>query len=185
MFNEQDLNLIFRALNFAADKHRNQRRKGREMPPYINHLIHVANLLWDVGSVRDVPTLTAAILHDTLEDTNTTEAELQAQFGAEVLSLVQEVTDDKSLPKATRKQLQIEHALHISPKAKLIKLADKIDNVTDVTHDPPADWPHARLVAYLDWSEQVVAGLRGANAGLEARYDAVLREARHILNKRP
>mgnify|MGYP000021979148 CR=1 FL=1 len=178
MFNEQDLTMFFRALNFAADKHRDQRRKGRDMPPYVNHLIHVANLLWNVGNVRDMPTLIAAILHDTLEDTDTTDDEVRTQFGAEVLALVQEVTDDKSLPKATRKQLQIEHAPHISTKAKLIKLADKIDNVTDVTREPPADWPYARLVAYLDWSEQVVDGLRGVNAALEAYYDDVLRQGR-------
>jgi guanosine-3',5'-bis(diphosphate) 3'-pyrophosphohydrolase len=183
MFSEQDLGAILNALNFAAEKHRDQRRKNRETPPYINHLIHVVNYLWDVGAVRDVPTLVAAALHDTIEDTDTTTRELESRFGVKVLALVLEVTDDKSLPKDVRKQKQIEHAPHLSAKAKCIKLADKIDNVTDVSQSPPEDWSHERLVAYVDWSEQVVAGLRGANAGLEAYYDTVLQKARRILAK--
>lgn len=181
IFREDDLEGVFRALHFAAEKHQDQRRKGTAAPPYINHPIHVANILWEAGGVRDMPTLIAAILHDTLEDTDATPAELERLFGAEVRALVQEVTDDKSLPKDVRKQLQIEHAPHLSPKAKLIKLADKIDNVTDVIHHPPADWPHARLVAYVNWAEAVVAGLGRINSGLEAQYQATLKEARRVL----
>jgi guanosine-3',5'-bis(diphosphate) 3'-pyrophosphohydrolase len=181
MFSEQDFGMFMRALRFAADKHQDQRRKGRGQLPYVNHPIRVTDILWRVGGVRDVPTLLGALLHDTLEDTDTTADELEALFGAEVLSIVQEVTDDKTLPKARRKQLQIEHAPHLSNEARQIKLADKIDNVYDVSHDPPEGWPHERQVAYLDWSEAVVAGLRGANAALEARFDAVLHEAREIL----
>lgn len=180
-FDDHNIDQLLLALMFATRKHQNQRRKGRDKLPYVNHPIRVTDALWRVGGVRDVPTLLAALLHDTLEDTETTPDELEALFGAEVLSIVQEVTDDKSLSKATRKQLQIEHAPHISPKAKLIKLVDKIDNVTDVSHDPPPNWSHERRVAYLDWAEAVVAGLRGVNAALEARFDAVVREAREIL----
>ncbi|HNT75706.1 MAG TPA: HD domain-containing protein [Anaerolineae bacterium] len=181
VFDEDDLGTLLHALHFAAEKHQNQRRKGANAPPYINHLIHVATILWQSGGVRDIPTLIAAVLHDILEDTPTTSAELEKHFGAEVMGLVQEVTDDKSLPKEVRKQLQIDHAPHLSPKAKLIKLADKIDNVTDVIHNPPADWPHARLVAYVNWAEAVVAGLGRVNPGLEARYKATLKEARRVL----
>jgi (p)ppGpp synthase/HD superfamily hydrolase len=181
MFSEQDLGMFMRALRFAADKHQNQRRKGREHQPYINHPIRVTEVLWRVGAVRDVPTLLAALLHDTLEDTDTTAGEIEALFGAKVLSFVQEVTDDKTLPKARRKQLQIEHAPHLSAGARLIKLADKIDNVYDISHDPPEGWPHERQVAYLDWAEAVVAGLRGVNVALEAHFDVVLREAREII----
>ncbi len=180
-FNEQDIDAILQAINFAADKHKYQKRKNRDHPPYINHLIHVVHILWDTGKVRDMPTLVAAALHDTLEDTKTTEEELASHFGEDVLGLVQEVTDDKSLPKATRKQLQIEHAPDISPRAKHIKLADKIDNVRDVSHNPPSDWSPERLIAYLDWSEQVIAGVRGTNAALEAYYDQVLNKARTTL----
>jgi guanosine-3',5'-bis(diphosphate) 3'-pyrophosphohydrolase len=181
MFSEQDFDIFMRALSFAADKHQHQRRKGRDQLPYVNHPIRVADILWRVGAVRDMPTLVAAILHDTIEDTETSAEELEALFGAEVLALVQEVTDDKSLPKATRKQLQIEHAPHLSAKAKLIKLADKINNVYDVSHDPPDDWSSKRRMEYLDWAEAVVAGLRGINASLEAHFDAILCEGRGIL----
>ncbi|MBN1876556.1 MAG: bifunctional (p)ppGpp synthetase/guanosine-3',5'-bis(diphosphate) 3'-pyrophosphohydrolase [Anaerolineae bacterium] len=180
-FTEQDLETILHALNFAAEKHQDQRRKNRTTPPYINHPIHVVNILWDIGGVRHIPTLVAAALHDTLEDTDTTTEVLAAHFGVEVLALVQEVTDDKSLPKATRKQLQIEHAPYLSFEAKHIKLADKIDNVRDVGHNPPVNWTYQRLIAYLDWSEAVVAGLRGTNEKLEVYYDEVLREARQLL----
>jgi guanosine-3',5'-bis(diphosphate) 3'-pyrophosphohydrolase len=178
IFNETDINLIFQAINFAAHKHQHQRRKNRQATPYINHPLAVMETLWRVGQVRHIPTLAAAVLHDTIEDTNTTPAEIEALFGSEVLALVQEVSDDKSLAKETRKQLQIEHAPHISLAAKEIKLADKILNVYDVTYNPPATWPQERIRAYLDWTEKVVGGLRGANSALEAEYDRTLALAR-------
>ncbi|HOT91803.1 MAG TPA: HD domain-containing protein [Anaerolineae bacterium] len=181
MLTDQDFGIFLRALSFAADKHQHQRRKGIAQLPYINHPIRVVEILWDVGGVRDMPTLIAALLHDTLEDTATTADELETLFGAEVLALVQEVTDDKSLPKERRKQLQIEHAPHLPHKAQLIKLADKIANVYDISHDSPEGWTHERLLDYLDWAEAVVAGLRGVNAALEAHFDAVLCEARSML----
>jgi len=184
MFSEQDFGMFVRALRFAADKHQNQRRKGHDQLPYVNHLIRVTDLLWRVGEVRDVPTLVAALLHDTLEDTDTTAGELETLFGAEALAIVQEVTDDKTLPKATRKQLQIEHAPHLSTAARLIKLADKIDNVYDVNHNSPEGWSHERQIAYLDWAEAVVAGLRGVNGSLDSHFDAVLYESRELLLKK-
>lgn len=173
---------ILSALKFAAGKHRNQRRKDKEHSPYINHPIDVAECLWRIGEVRELAVLMAAVLHDTVEDTDTTFEELEGLFGREVSALVKEVTDDKSLPKATRKKLQIEHAPHISSGAKAIKLADKISNVTDIGRSPPADWSMDRLVEYLDWTEKVVTGLRGVNAGLERRYDEALKEARQRLS---
>ena len=114
----------------------------------------------------------AAVLHDTLEDTETTHAELVARFGDEVASIVAEVTDDKSLPKAERKRLQIEHAASISERARLVKLADKICNLRDLTSSPPADWTLARKQEYFDWAERVVDQLRGTHARLEALFDA-------------
>ncbi len=184
MFSEQDFGMFVRALTFAADKHQNQRRKGHDRLPYVNHLIRVTDLLWREGEVRDVPTLVAALLHDTLEDTDATADELETLFGAAVLAIVREVTDDKMLPKATRKQLQIEHAPHLSTAARLIKLADKIDNVYDVSHNSPEGWSHERQIAYLDWAEAVVAGLRGVNRALESHFDAVLCESRELLLKK-
>lgn len=177
-FAEQDLALILQAFEFAAERHRNQRRKDHEATPYINHPIGVAEVLWRVGGVRDVPTLVAAILHDTIEDTGAKPEKIAALFGEDVLALVQEVSDDKSLPKAVRKQLQIEHAPHISGPAKLIKLADKIHNVYSIGHSPPKDWPAERLADYLDWAESVVNGLRGASADLERHFDETLAQAR-------
>jgi (p)ppGpp synthase/HD superfamily hydrolase len=173
---------FLRAVTFAARKHQDQRRKGRRRLPYINHPLRVAEILWEVGGVRDPEILMAAVLHDTLEDTETTPVELGHAFGARVLSLVQEVTDDKSLPKAVRKQLQIDHTRHLSCGAKMIKLADKIHNVYELTHEPPADWPRARVIDYVDWAGRVVAGLRGANAALEAAYDEVADQARRTLS---
>ncbi|MCB0163794.1 MAG: bifunctional (p)ppGpp synthetase/guanosine-3',5'-bis(diphosphate) 3'-pyrophosphohydrolase [Anaerolineae bacterium] len=177
-FSETDLSLIFEATHFAAEKHQNQRRRNKEASPYINHPIAVAEILWRVGQVRDIPVLVAAILHDTIEDTDTTPEEIEKLFGPEVLTLVQEVTDDKSKPKQERKRLQIENAPHASPGAKLIKLGDKISNIHDITISPPATWSLERKLNYLDWTEKVIAGVRGTNAALEACYDQLLQESR-------
>ncbi len=171
------------ALRLAAEKHRSQRRKGVDASPYINHVIEVAELLARVGGVRDVELLTAAILHDTIEDTETTPAELEAAFGPRVRGLVAEVTDDKSLPKAERKQLQREHAPHLSRDAKQLKLADKISNVREVGASPPDGWSHERRREYIAWARSVVAGCRGANAELEHHFDRVAAEAEAALTR--
>ena len=163
--------MVFHALAFAAAKHRDQRRKDVEASPYINHPIALANLLVNVGKVDDPVTLCAAILHDTIEDTNTTEAELSAEFGDEICKVVLEVTDDKSLPSKARKAAQVAHAPHVSERAKLVKLADKISNLTDLAESPPANWTQERRQAYFAWAKDVIAGVRGINAGLEERFD--------------
>ena len=178
---DESMGLIFRALRFSADKHSNQRRKDAKASPYINHPIQVAEILWRVGDVRDVSLLVASLLHDTIEDTATTPEEIRAEFGEEVLALVLEVTDDKRLPKATRKQLQVEHAPHKSQNAKLLKLADKISNVQDIVTSPPRDWSLQRKQEYLLWTEQVVAGLRGVNEKLERHYDEILSRGKQSL----
>ena len=173
--------IILKALRFAAEKHNDQRRKDAKASPYINHPIQVAETLWSVGDVRDINLLAAAILHDTIEDTATTPDEIRMKFGEDVLALVLEVTDDKSLPKQTRKQLQIEHAPHKSERAKLLKLSDKINNVYDIVQSPPSSWNLERKQEYLLWTEKVVAGLRGVNQKLEARFDALLADGKHSL----
>lgn len=132
--------------------------------------------------VDDLVALQAALLHDTIEDTETTADELSRQFGPEVRAVVQEVSDDKSLPKERRKQLQIEHAPSLSVRAKLLKIGDKICNVLDVANNPPAGWSLARRREYLDWTEAVVEGCRGVNRGLEACYDQALAEARTAID---
>lgn len=174
-----DLGLIIAALSFASDKHRQQRRKD-QATPYINHPIEVMRLLHEVGGIADSATLAAALLHDTVEDTDTTRDCLFDLFGEEVAALVMECTDDKTLAKEIRKQKQIEHAPKISTKAKLIKLADKISNVRDIGQSPPPDWSQDRQIAYIEWGKKVVEGLRGNNHALEMLYDHTAAEA---LNK--
>jgi guanosine-3',5'-bis(diphosphate) 3'-pyrophosphohydrolase len=175
---------LLAALHFAADKHRDQRRKGECASPYINHPIEVAELLVRVGGATDIALLQAAILHDTLEDTETTAEELQKLFGSAVRRLVEEVSDDKSLPKEQRKRLQVEHAATLSREARQIKLADKICNLRDLTKRPPANWSTERRLAYLEWSEQVVAGCRGVNPRLEREFDEAYTEGRARLRGR-
>ena len=173
-----NLNKLLEAASFAAKKHRSQKRKGSDAEPYINHPLEVANLLANVGRVADYDILIAAILHDTIEDTETTPEELTGRFGEKVCRYVLEVTDDKSLEKQVRKQLQIEHAPHLSEGAKVIKLGDKISNITDVTNNPPDDWSPERRLEYIIWGERVVAGLRGVNAELEKYFDELTQIAR-------
>jgi guanosine-3',5'-bis(diphosphate) 3'-pyrophosphohydrolase len=166
-----DLALVLRALHFAADKHRAQRRKDVAASPYINHPIALAETLVTVGGVRDAVTLAAAILHDTIEDTETTGEEIESLFGAEIRAVVEEVTDDTTLPAEARKRMQVERASRKSPRARLVKLADKICNVRDLVEAPPADWSVERKRRYVEWARAVIAELRGSNPALEARFD--------------
>lgn len=176
-----ELQQFLLAAAFAARKHQHQRRKDAEASPYINHPLEVAAILAAEGGVTDPLTLTAAALHDTLEDTETTPDELAAVFGAAIRDLVLEVTDDKRLPQAERKARQAATAAHLSHQAKLIRIADKIANVRDVTHHPPTKWDLKRRREYLDWTETVVAGCRGVSPSLEACYERTLQEGRTIL----
>jgi guanosine-3',5'-bis(diphosphate) 3'-pyrophosphohydrolase len=168
---------LLHAAEFAAIRHRDQRRKDEAASPYINHPLAVAAVLARHG-VDDAVTLMAAVLHDTIEDTETTEADLRSEFGDEVTDVVLEVTDDKSLPKHRRKTLQVEHAPDMTDRAKLVKISDKICNVIDVGQNPPPSWNRERREGYLDWTEDVVAGCRGVHAALEEHYDEILRAER-------
>jgi len=184
MVRTNELTRLLGAICFAAEKHRTQRRKDVDASPYINHPIEVARILADEGGVTALEHLQAALLHDTIEDTSTTGDELESRFGPWVRALVEEVTDDKSLPKAERKRLQIEHAPSLSAAARELKLADKICNVADLGRSVPKDWPLERCVDYLEWAEKVVAGCRGVNARLEACFDETVRESRRLLLNR-
>ena len=167
--------LLVDAVAFAAYKHQRQRRKDAEASPYINHPIALARVLSVEGGVSDTTLLAAAVLHDTLEDTETTFEELKERFGAAVAAVVLEVTDDKSLPKKERKRLQIQHAARISRRAKLVKLADKICNVRDVAASPPRTWPLRRRRQYFDWAKAVVGRMRGTHRRLERLFDEAYR----------
>ncbi len=173
-----NLSKLIEAASYAAKKHTGQTRKGKDEAPYINHPLEVANLLANLGKVEDHDTLIAAILHDTVEDTDTTREEIAEMFGENVASIVMEVTDDKSLPKVERKQKQVEHAPHLSIEAKQLKLCDKISNITDVMNDPPDGWSDERRHEYVEWGERVVARLRGVNENLENHFDKLVAEAK-------
>lgn len=172
--NSDPIGVLVKAVAFAADKHRTQRRKDADASPYINHPIALANVLANEGGITDVAVLSAAVLHDTIEDTNTTAEELTVIFGTRITATVLDVTDDKSLDKHVRKQRQIEHAPHLSREAKLVKLADKICNLRDILASPPADWPPERKQGYFEWAAKVVAGVRGVHPELEAVFDGLL-----------
>src|SRR5947209_16042035 len=162
---------ILAAAQFAAEKHAEQKRKGVSGEPYINHLIEVAGLIAQSSGAVDENLIMAALLHDTVEDTGTTAEELEARFGPDVTSLVLEVTDDKSLPKETRKALQVQNAPRKSVRAQILKLADKISNLRSILERPPADWSFERKRQYFDWARQVVDGLTSPNARLKAEFD--------------
>jgi len=168
---EKELALLFRALAFAAHKHRDQRRKDAEASPYINHPIALAKLLVNEARVTDPAILAAALLHDTVEDTATTKEELRRVFGPRIARIVAEVTDNKRLKKATRKRLQIERAARASKEARHVKLADKICNLRDIARRPPAQWDLKHRREYFEWARRVIDQLRGTNARLEALFD--------------
>jgi guanosine-3',5'-bis(diphosphate) 3'-pyrophosphohydrolase len=173
---DADLGVVLRALDFAAHKHRDQRRKDAAASPYINHPITLANILWQEGGVTDPSVIAAALLHDTIEDTETHYNELRGEFGDEIADVVLEVTDLKWLDKDLRKRLQIARAGRSSGKAKLLKLADKIANLRDILASPPSGWSLDRRQKYFDWAKEVVDQVRGAHKGLERRFDELYRQ---------
>lgn len=179
---DHHLEIVTRAAVFASACHRLQVRKdGRT--PYIHHPLEVAQLLAQHGA--DVITIVAGLLHDVVEDTDTTLEEIAQQFGPEVAHVVGEVTDDKTLDKARRKELQVEHAPHLSHRAKLVKLADKTCNLGNMVVAVPQGWSREVIERYFNWADRVVAGLRGAHPGLEACYDEAARQGRTALNLPP
>ncbi|XP_004398337.1 guanosine-3',5'-bis(diphosphate) 3'-pyrophosphohydrolase MESH1 isoform X1 [Callorhinus ursinus] len=167
---------LVEAADFAARKHRLQRRKDPEGTPYINHPIGVARILTHEAGITDTVVLQAALLHDTVEDTDTTLDEVELHFGAQVRRLVEEVTDDKTLPKLERKRLQVEQAPHSSPGAKLVKLADKLYNLRDLNRCTPEGWSEHRVQEYFEWAAQVVKGLQGTNRQLEEALKQLFKE---------
>ncbi len=159
-FDAASLPLLIHALEFASRKHSTQRRKDAEASPYINHPIALVSILAVEAGIHEPDVLCAALLHDTIEDTDTSCDELEQNFGGVIAGIVSEVTDDKNHEKDRRKRLQIEHAHTLSRAAGLVKLADKIANLRDVAGSPPANWPLARRQEYFDWAKDVVDGIR-------------------------
>ena len=172
MRSEDPIFLLIKAVDFAAAKHRNQRRKDAEASPYINHPIALARVLRVEAGIEDASVLCAAMLHDTIEDTESTREELEKEFGNVIANIVAEVSDDKALPKADRKRLQVDHAAAISREARLVKLADKICNLRDMASAHPKGWDLVRRREYFEWAKEVIDRMRGTDAKLEALFDA-------------
>jgi guanosine-3',5'-bis(diphosphate) 3'-pyrophosphohydrolase len=181
LFNTADLPDLIEALAFASIQHADQRRKDPAATPYINHPIALVHILVSEGAVHDPLVLQAALLHDVLEDTDTSAATLRKRFGAELANVVFELTDDKTLPKQDRKQLQIDRAPDLSSHARLVRLADKISNLRDLSHAPPMDWSPVRIEAYVEWARAVVVGLRGTHVVLERLFDEACGEVMRSL----
>jgi len=163
------MNLILKATQFSALKHQNQKRKDGKTP-YVIHPISVAVILSEIGGIDDEEVLSAALLHDTIEDTDTTADEIDREFGSNISSIVEELTDNKELSYSERKQFQIDHASDLSKEATLVKIADKTSNVTDLINEKPTDWDAARCKEYIDWAEAVINRCQKVNMNLENHF---------------
>lgn len=163
---EAPLSLVIRALHFAASKHRDQRRKDHACSPYINHPIALVQILVNEVQIDDEIILAAALLHDTVEDTDTLPEEIERLFGPRVRSIVAEVTDDRHLTRSERKALQIQHAPLLSREAAIVKIADKIANLRDMQASPPLNWTQERKDDYRDWAQKVVEQIQNPHPGL-------------------
>ena len=173
-----DIILITRAFNFASSRHSGQRRKGQAQEPYINHLAEVAQLVAEATSGTDPNLVAAALLHDTVEDTQTEPSELATVFNEDVASLVGEVTDDKSLRKEERKAIQIAKAPQKTPRAKILKLADKTSNLRSIAKSPPENWDSVRKAEYIDWAVKVVNGLGDVPRALKDHFNTAVQRAK-------
>ena len=173
------MNLVLKATQFAALKHCDQRRKDGKTP-YIIHPISVAVILAEIGSIDDLEILSAALLHDTLEDTDTSAHELDKNFGSRVRIIVEELTDNDMLTFSQRKQMQIDNAPYLSKDATLVRIADKISNVSDVIENPPPEWNQKRCNKYVDWAEAVMNNCQKVNQDLENHFFELLTEYRKL-----
>ena len=163
------MNLILKATQFSALKHQNQKRKDGKTP-YVIHPISVAVILSEIGGIDDEEILSAALLHDTIEDTDATTDEIDREFGSKISSIVEELTDNKELSYSERKQFQIDHAPDLSKEATLVKIADKTSNVTDLINEKPTDWDDARCKEYINWAEAVINRCQKVNMNLENHF---------------
>ena len=173
------MNLVLKASQFAALKHCDQRRKDGKTP-YIIHPISVAMILSEIGGIEDPEILSAALLHDTIEDTDTSAHELDEIFGSRVRIIVEELTDNDMLTFSQRKQMQIDNAPYLSKDATLVRIADKISNVSDVIENPPSEWNQKRCNKYVDWAEAVMNNCQKVNQDLENHFFELLTEYRKL-----
>ena len=167
---DNPVSLLARAYAFAAARHAGQHRRVAN-EPYINHLTEVANLLSFATDGGDPALVAAGILHDSLEDTETTMSELQKLFGPRIAAIVAEVTDPPDIEETARRQRQVDHAPTLSTEARLLKIADKTSNIRERLAHRPADLSDAEICDYINWGAAVVAGCRGLNEKLEEAFD--------------
>lgn len=165
-----DARRIADAVLFAADAHAGQIRTDKG-DPYFNHLAEVAAMCAALDPFDPV-LVTGCYLHDTVEDTHVTEADLRARFGDALADLVLDVTDPPGLKGEARRQRQVTHTAASGPRVKRLKLADKTSNIEELIGLPPERFDAQANARYLDWARKVVDVCRGAAPELEARFDA-------------
>lgn len=182
---DKNIVMVAEALDFAATKHVHQRRKGELSEPYVNHVTEVARLIAVATEGRDPNLVIAALLHDTMEDQGVRYEELYERFGEDVANLVREVTDDMSIPKPERKVLQQLNAPTKSPRAKMLRIADKTSNLHSLLNSPPKHWDMARKREYFEWARRVIEGCRGVNGALEAVFDAAYQRRGELEKEMP
>lgn len=124
--------MIRKAVEFAREAHEGMVRKGTEIP-YINHPLEVAVIVTQITDDEEM--VAAALLHDVLEDTPVTRAELEHLFGLRVAALVAAETEDKSKTWQERKQETVEHLEHATLEEKILVLGDKLSNIRDTARD--------------------------------------------------
>jgi guanosine-3',5'-bis(diphosphate) 3'-pyrophosphohydrolase len=171
-----DAVLLTRAALAAAEAHKGQTRKGGEVP-YVNHVIEVAHLVAEAGGTPEM--VAAALLHDVVEDGEATGETVAADFGPCIATLVAGLTDApewKALPREARKRRQAEHMARAPRAVRRIKIADQTSNVRDVGRLPKG-WSPGEARAYIAGAALVVDACRGADAGLEAAFDAARAQA--------
>lgn len=174
--NPDAVTLLARAYALAAVRHNGQKRRAVD-EPYLHHLIEVANLLAYATDGADPVLVAGGVLHDTLEDTETTAAELKTLFGPDVAALVAEVTDPPGLGEAERRRRQVDHVRELSTQAKLLKIADKTSNLRERLAGRPPGLSDREIVDYIEWGAMVVAGCRRLNAKLDDAFDEAYQAA--------
>jgi (p)ppGpp synthase/HD superfamily hydrolase len=166
---------LLAAAHFAAQRHAGQRRKGKSDEPYVNHLLEVARLLAELPTELDCDVVIAGLLHDCMEDAGVTSDEIAAQFGERVASLVQEVTDDKTLDRQVRKELQVRNAASKSRGAQNLSTADKISNLRSTLADPPSTWSPDQQWKYAEWAKDIVGRFTEVDPALKLEFERVHR----------
>ncbi|EFO18322.1 hypothetical protein LOAG_10172 [Loa loa] len=168
------ISLIIEAVDLAARRHRQQRRKDAAQTPYVNHPIGVAYILTSEGQITDTTTIIAAILHDIVEHTKTTDEEIRKMFGDEIADIVKECTMVRSMKREARMKSELEKASKLSHKAKLVQLADKLNNIRDIERGTPLGWTKQHVTEYIIFAKDLLSKIRGIHGPLESALDDII-----------